>query len=67
MQISVQTLGISLTPSSLVTASVVASLKSVAGDLDAVVFDILGVLGVNLGEADVRVYGLRCGSSVLAG
>jgi uncharacterized membrane protein len=27
----------------------------------------LNTLGVHLGEADVRVHGIRCGTSVLAG
>ncbi|WP_417769540.1 pilus assembly protein TadG-related protein [Stappia sp.] len=42
-------------------------LGEVAAPLDAVVHGLLTTLGLHLGEADVRVHGIRCGGGVLAG
>jgi uncharacterized membrane protein len=42
-------------------------LTGVAQPLDQVVYTLLSSLGIRLGEVDVRVHGVRCRSSVLAG
>lgn len=47
---------------------IATALADVAKPLDSVVHDILTAAGVHLGEADVRVHGVRCGSGgMLAG
>lgn len=48
-----------------VTTAVGALLTSVAPALDVVLNSVTDLLGVRLGQADVRVRGLRCGSPVL--
>jgi len=57
-------LGINL---SLVTSTVGTVLQGVAAPLDSVLSDLTGLLGVNVGQADVRVNGLRCGKPILVG
>lgn len=52
---------------SLVTATVGTVLQGVAAPLDSVLNDLTGLLGVNVGQADVRVNGLRCGKPILVG
>lgn len=42
-------------------------LTGVAAPLDQVVYTLLSTLGIRLGEVDVRVHGVRCRNSVLAG
>lgn len=42
-------------------------LAGVAAPLDNVVYTLLTTLGIRLGEVDVKVNGVRCGGSVLAG
>ncbi|UVK47990.1 hypothetical protein BPNPMPFG_006370 [Mesorhizobium sp. AR07] len=44
---------------------VVALLNGVAAPVDSLLTDLLGTLGVRVGEADVRVTGATCGRSVL--
>ena len=57
-------LGVNL---SLVTSTVGTVLQGVAAPLDSVLSDLTGLLGVNVGQADVRVNGLRCGKPILVG
>lgn len=53
---------------SLLTPDAVkAILLPVASTLDGVVSEILDTTGLSLGEADVRVHGIRCGGSNLTG
>ena len=42
-------------------------LSGVAAPLDEVIYSLLTTLGLRLGEVDVRVNGVYCGGSVLAG
>jgi uncharacterized membrane protein len=44
-----------------------ALLAPLAPVLDAIISTLLKTLGLSLGEADVRVYGVRCGTPVLVG
>ncbi len=67
LKLSVNVLGIGAALPGSVTAAVAAVLAPVTAPLDEVVYSLLTTLGVHLGEADVRVYGMRCGSGVLAG
>jgi uncharacterized membrane protein len=48
-----------------VTGLVGALLTPVAGPLDGVLNNLTGLLGVRLGEAHLRVNGVRCGQSAL--
>ncbi len=57
-------LGVNL---SLVTSAVGTVLQGAAAPLDSVLSDLTGLLGVNVGQADVRVNGLRCGKPILVG
>lgn len=51
----------------LVTQILAALLTPVAPTLDLTIATLLETLGISLGEADVRVYGVRCGTPVLVG
>ncbi|HWU95491.1 MAG TPA: hypothetical protein VN029_07825, partial [Sphingomonas sp.] len=57
-------LGVNL---SLVTSTVGTVLQGAAGSLDSLLGDLTGLLGVNVGQADVRVNGVRCGKPILVG
>jgi len=54
-------------PLSVVTQLLANLLTPVTPVLDAIVNLLLDTLGVGLGEADVRVYGVTCGHPVLVG
>ncbi len=47
------------------TAAVNSTLAAVATPLDGVVNGLTGLLGLGLGEADVRVNGVRCNAVAL--
>ncbi len=60
------TLGpLSLILPSLVKSIVSTALGAVAAPVDAVVFNALSMLGIHVGEADVRMHGILCNNSVL--
>lgn len=65
LKVTVGGIGIGL-PATVKTL-VASTLAGVAAPLDAVVHSLLNTLGVHLGEADVRLHGIRCGAAVLAG
>jgi uncharacterized membrane protein len=48
-----------------VKPAVVTTLNAVAEPVDTLLNSVLGLLGVSLGQADVRVTGANCGRSVL--
>jgi uncharacterized membrane protein len=50
-----------------VSDAVTDTLAKVALPLDSALNTLLGVLGVNVGEADLRLFGVRCDGGVLAG
>ncbi|MFT3976790.1 MAG: pilus assembly protein TadG-related protein [Sphingomonas bacterium] len=61
-------LGLSLTlPLDPVKEAVAGALALVAPALDNLLMGLLGALGVGIGEADLRVTGVRCGTAVLVG
>ncbi|MDG2532620.1 TadG family pilus assembly protein [Sphingomonas sp. HITSZ_GF] len=64
IQASALGIGINLTP---VTSAVGTLLQGVAAPIDSALTDLTGLLGVNVGQADVRVNGLRCGKPILVG
>jgi uncharacterized membrane protein len=65
LQLSVKVGPLSLLTPTLLTGAVTASLMPVTKILDGVLNDLLGVLGIGLGEADVWVHGVRCDGAVL--
>jgi uncharacterized membrane protein len=67
LQLSVQVGGLGIGLPGAISQLVANALGAVAAPLDQVVYQLLSTLGVHLGEADVRVHGIRCGTSVLAG
>lgn len=55
-----------LLPSEAAVKNAVANLLSgVTAPVDGLVFNVLALLGVKVGEADIRVHGVSCGRSVL--
>lgn len=63
LSVTVAPLGLSVTVDPLVKTI----LTGVAAPLDQVLYTLLTTLGIRLGEVDVRVHGVSCRSSVLAG
>ncbi|ABI78059.1 conserved hypothetical protein [Hyphomonas neptunium ATCC 15444] len=56
---------LSLATPSLIQAALGATLTPVLEPVDTVVYNLLSVLGVHLGEADIRVHGVTCQAPVL--
>jgi uncharacterized membrane protein len=50
-----------------IKSALLGLLTPVAQALDPLLASVLELVGVHLGEVDVRVHGIRCGSAVLAG
>jgi len=67
LSLQVHVAGLGLVLPSTVTQQVGSQLGAVAAPLDNVVYSTLTALGVHVGEADVRVLGIRCGSSAEVG
>ncbi|MCX7356600.1 MAG: hypothetical protein NT015_00385 [Alphaproteobacteria bacterium] len=63
-KLTVRAAGLGLSTSAL-TSAVRGVLTTVAGPLDTLVNGLSDLLGVRLGEADVRVNGVRCGGAAL--
>ena len=63
LDVCVTGLGIGLP--GLVSQAVTGVLEPVAAPLDEVIFATQALLGVKVGEADLRVNGIRCGGAVL--
>ena len=51
----------------LIKSTLRALLMTLAPTLDLTISGIFSALGLGVGEADVRVYGVRCGGAVLVG
>lgn len=66
MDLQVNTLGLGINLS-LVTSAVGTALQGAAAPLDSVLSDLTKLLGVGVGQAEVRVNGLRCGKPILVG
>jgi uncharacterized membrane protein len=68
LSLSVEPLGLPIDIGSLlgvVKPPVKLSLAAVTPALDKLLYNLLSLLGVSLGQADVRVTGATCGRSVL--
>jgi uncharacterized membrane protein len=64
LQLNVSLLGIGLNLGAI-TSALSGTLTAIAAPLDGVLNALTGLLGVKLGEADVRVNGLRCRDAAL--
>jgi uncharacterized membrane protein len=67
VDLTVNVLGLGLSPPHLIAQAVRSLLVPLAPLLDNTLNATLSALGLGLGEADVRVYGVRCDRSVLVG
>lgn len=67
LHLTVNTLGLGLSPPHLIDLAVRNLLAPMAPLLDSTINATLSALGLGLGEADVRVYGVRCDRAVLVG
>lgn len=67
LDIDVDVLGIGLSSDAVIEAAVRALVAPLAPVLDSTIFGVLEVLGVGIGEADVRVYSATCNRPVLVG
>ncbi|MDQ8698985.1 pilus assembly protein TadG-related protein [Hyphomicrobium sp. LHD-15] len=67
LRVDILGLGIGLGSVSAIKSLVLALLAPVTSLLDGLLAPLLETVGVHLGEVDVQVNGMRCGSAVLAG
>lgn len=67
MTLNAQLLGILPIPLTGLVQAVGAQLALVAPALDGLINTLTGTLGIGIGEADVRVTGVRCGQPALVG
>ncbi|HEV2513966.1 MAG TPA: pilus assembly protein TadG-related protein [Devosia sp.] len=67
LDIDVDVLGIGLSTDAVIAAAVRTLVAPLAPVLDSTIFGVLEVLGVGIGEADVRVYSVTCSRPVLVG
>jgi uncharacterized membrane protein len=65
LQLKVNILGLPLATPAAVSSLIASLLSGVAAPLDGVLNTVLSALGIRIGEADVRVHGVRCDGSVL--
>ncbi|HWU03321.1 MAG TPA: TadG family pilus assembly protein [Novosphingobium sp.] len=64
LQVNALGLGLSLSP---LTAAVGSTLKTAAPSIDSLLSGVTGLLGVGVGQANVRINGVRCGVPALVG
>lgn len=67
LSLNVQIGGLGIGLPGTVSQLVMSILRPIAAPLDQVIYSLLATLGVHLGEADLRVHGIRCGTAVLVG
>lgn len=67
LALNVQLGGLGIGLPGAVSQLVMSILRPIAAPLDQAIYSLLTTLGVHLGEADVRVHGIRCGTAVLVG
>ena len=65
LELDVQAAGLTLGLPGTVEKAVTNLLAPVAKPLDNVVYNLLEALGVKVGEADIRVHGVKCQRAVL--
>lgn len=67
LDLTVNVLGLGLSPPALIAKAVRDLLAPLAPALDLTIDAALSTLGLGIGEADIRVYGVRCRHAVLVG
>lgn len=67
MKLDISILGLGLSPLNVITNALKTTIAPIAAPLDSIVNTLLQTLGLGIGEADVRVYGVRCSNPVLVG
>lgn len=67
LDLTVNVLGIGLSSPAVLAQALRDLLAPLAPTLDLTLAGTLGALGLGVGEADVRVYGVRCDHAVLVG
>jgi uncharacterized membrane protein len=67
LNLKVQVGGVGIGLPAAVKTLVANALGKAAAPLDQIVHSLLNTLGIHLGEADVRLHGIRCGAAVLTG
>ena len=65
LQVNVNVAGLGIGVSSGLTGALNATLQTIAPTVDDLLYNLLGTLGIRLGQADVRVTGAVCGRAVL--
>lgn len=67
LKLEITVLGLGLAPLNVLANALKTAITPIAAPLDSIVNTLLTTLGLGVGEADVRVYGVRCLSPVLVG
>lgn len=67
LNFEISILGLGLSPLGVITSSLKTVVAPLGPPLDAILNVVLTTLGLSIGEADVRVYGVRCATPVLVG
>ncbi|MGE0232346.1 MAG: pilus assembly protein TadG-related protein [Flavobacteriaceae bacterium] len=65
LDIDVQIGGLSLISPDAIASLLAQTLQPVAQAVDSLLYNLLSMLGVKVGEADIRVHGARCSRAVL--
>jgi len=65
LRLEVRAIGLPLVPPAILQKAAGATLAAASKPLDAALYNVLLALGVKVGEADLRVTGVRCGRPVL--
>ncbi|KKB77856.1 hypothetical protein VW35_14515 [Devosia soli] len=67
LSLNISVLGLGIAPDTVLIQAVKTLISPLAVPLDAVVNALLSALGLGVGEADLRVYGVACKTPVLVG
>lgn len=67
LSLDIAVLGLGLSPLNVIANALKTAISPIAAPLNSIVDTLLTTLGLGVGEADVRVYGVRCVSPVLVG
>lgn len=67
LTLEISVLGLGLQPLNVLTQALKTLIAPLVSPLDAVINTLLASLGLGLGEADIRVYGVQCKTPVLVG